>query len=98
MEWAAEEFVKYRIANTTVNEYPFPHFVIENIFPTDYYMQILQNWPVVTASSIADTPRTSGDSYKERHIISLPKLGIEPTGKVKNFGKAFPSGFWEIDF
>ena len=91
---AAEEFVKYRIANTTVNEYPFPHFVIENIFPTDYYMQILQNWPGSDRfTSIADTPRTSGDSYKERHIVNLPKLGIEPNWQGKEFWESFSEWF-----
>lgn len=73
-----EEFVKYRIANSVVRQYPFPHFFIENIFPDEYYRQILANWPGTDRfKSLAETGRTSGDNYKERHVVSLMKVGEE---------------------
>lgn len=70
---AVEEHVKYRIANTPVLEYPFPHFYVENVFPDDYYRAILAHWPGADCfRSIAGTGRVSG--YEERHILSLMKL------------------------
>lgn len=84
-----EEFVKYRIANTAVRMHPFPHFFVENVFPDEYYREILANWPGSDRfQSLAATGRTSGDAYKERFVVSLMKVGQEEgdwRGKV----------FWE---
>lgn len=68
-----EEFVKYRIANTAVREYPYPHFHVEGVFPEEYYRQILANWPAEARfQSIAETGRTAAGTYRERHVMNLP--------------------------
>lgn len=73
-----EAHVRYRIANTPVREYPFPHFFVEDVFPDAYYRQILANWPGADRfRSIADTGRTSAGAYKERHVVALPKIRKE---------------------
>lgn len=37
--------VCYAIRNAKVNLYPFPHFFIENVFPDDFYHQLISNLP-----------------------------------------------------
>jgi len=95
----AAEHVKYKIANAGVREYPFPHFFIQDIFPKDYFLQILNSWPGADRfTSIADTGRTLGDSYRERHIVSLPKIHEERSWKGKQFWEEFSSWFLGDDF
>ncbi|MFZ5723011.1 MAG: hypothetical protein ACOY33_05060 [Pseudomonadota bacterium] len=88
-----EEHVKYRIANTSVREYPYPHFFVENVFPEEYYRQILDLWPGVEYfRSIAETGRTTG--YKERFIISLLELDRQDEAwAARRFWKEFSSWF-----
>jgi hypothetical protein len=95
----AQEHVKYQIVNTRVNDYPFPHFYISDVFPRDYYSQIVNNWPGADRfTSIADTERTSGHSYRERHIVNLPNLHKEPSWRGKEFWQLFSKWFLGDDF
>ncbi len=91
---AVEEYVKYRIANTPVRAYPFPHFFVENVFPQAYYEQILENWPGTDRfQSIAETGRTSGGAYKERHVCALQKIDQEEDWRGKAFWQEFSTWF-----
>ncbi|MFZ5723035.1 MAG: hypothetical protein ACOY33_05180 [Pseudomonadota bacterium] len=66
------EHVCYRIANTPVRTWPFPHFYVTGVFPAGYYRQILDHWPEATAFvSQADSGRSSAGAYRERQILSL---------------------------
>lgn len=66
------EHVCYRIANTPVRNYPFPHFYVTDVFPSDYYRQILEHWPALAAfQSQADSRRSTAGAYRERNILSL---------------------------
>ncbi len=90
-----EEHVKYRIANTAVREYPYPHFFVENVFPDAYYRQIVEFWPGMDQfQSIADTGRITGNAYKERFIISLLKLNLKDENwPARQFWLDFSSWF-----
>lgn len=90
-----EEHVKYRIANAPVRSYPFAHFFVENVFPDEYYRQILANWPGADRfRSLHDTGRTTGDKYKERHVVSLMKVaGEEGDWRGKEFWIEFSRWF-----
>ena len=67
----AEQYVKYKISNTPILEYPFPHFCLNNVFPADFYQSIINNLPSNEHYvSISDTGRIRG-SYKERYIIDF---------------------------
>lgn len=93
------EHVKYQLANTPVRKYPFPHFFVENVFPEDYYQQILANWPGEDRfKSIAETGRTSAGAYKERHIVALPKIDQEADWKGKAFWQEFSHWFLGAEF
>lgn len=40
------ERVIYNIMNTPIRDYPFPHFVVENVWPDNFFDQILAQLPV----------------------------------------------------
>jgi hypothetical protein len=40
-----EEHVRYQIANASLRSYPFPHFYVPQVFPEDYYRELLANLP-----------------------------------------------------
>lgn len=93
-----EEHVKYRIANTPVREYPFPHFFVENVFPDEYYRRILELWPGEEYfRSIAETNRTSG--YAERFVMSLLTLDKESDAwEARRFWQEFATWFCGPEF
>lgn len=41
----ALEHVVYQLRNAKINEYPFPHFYIEEVFPWDFYAKLRENLP-----------------------------------------------------
>ena len=59
-----------RVAETTTTESPFPHLVIDNVFPDDYYAQMLANFPTPESlRSISASGRVATDAYKERSVV-----------------------------
>ena len=69
MSFNAELAVTYRIANTPMRHFPYPHIYVEEVFEPAFYEQILAHLPSDEAlSSIAATGRT-GNRYSERHIM-----------------------------
>ncbi|MDP1682152.1 MAG: hypothetical protein Q8L39_10325 [Burkholderiales bacterium] len=83
----AEQYVIYRVLNAPLNEYPYPHLYIENIFPFDFYQLLRENWPVANNFvSLANTGRVSSGDYKERHVIRFTPSEIE---KLQNGRQAF---------
>ena len=87
MSSSVEQYVIYRILNAPLNEYPFPHLYIENIFPPDFYRLLRENWPVANSFvSLADTGRVSSGDYKERCVIQFTPCEIE---KLRNGEQAF---------
>lgn len=73
-----ELHVIYRILNSQINIYPFPHLYVENVFSNDFYLQLRKNWPNSNNFvSLADTGRVSSGDYKERHIVRFTKPEIE---------------------
>lgn len=66
------EHVCYRIANTQVRTYPFPHFYVTDVFPPAYYREIRERWPATAHfRSQAESGRSTPGAYKERAILSL---------------------------
>ena len=39
------EHIKHKIMNAQINQYPYPHISINEIFPPEFYKQILENIP-----------------------------------------------------
>lgn len=70
------ESVIYTINNMKVNIYPYPHFYVENIFPEDFYDDLLLNWPDdQNFMNINDTGRVNGD-YQNRFVIPIEQESI----------------------
>lgn len=62
--------VKYKILNAPVKRWPFSHFYIENVFPQDFYSDILASLPPHEDYS------TYGTSYKGRKFANPTKLDL----------------------
>lgn len=70
-----EQYVKYKICNAPIMEYPFPHFYVNNIFPEAYYQSIIKNLPGSEHYiNINDAGRTY--NYMDRFIIDFKKDGF----------------------
>lgn len=39
------QHVIYKLRNAQISEYPFPHFYVEDVFPADFYSQLLASLP-----------------------------------------------------
>jgi len=65
--------VLYRIGNATVREYPYPHIYVPDIFPADFYAEMLRNLPPQGAlKNLGELGRiTQGDAYPERGVLPL---------------------------
>jgi hypothetical protein len=62
--------VIYRIANAQVRTYPFPHFYLRDVFPADFYRELLAQLPgPENMSSLEEMGRAKG--YPERAVMQL---------------------------
>jgi FkbM family methyltransferase len=64
------QHVLQRVARAEVIEDPCPYLVVDEVFPKDYYAEMLANFPSHDSlRSISETGRTRGDVYKERLVV-----------------------------
>ena len=89
-----EQQVMYRIGNAPLRTWPYPHFVVEDVFPADYYAQLLDALPPLDSyRTIADAGRVSQatpDAYRQRHTIDLTRPEPERFPPAQ---RAFWAGF-----
>src|SRR5271170_4266699 len=72
MEQEAFEHLLYRIGNVRIRSYPYPHFHIEEIFPDDFYQDLLANLPDPSLyHSLSKTKVVTEGAYKERFMMGL---------------------------
>ena len=97
----AELHVAYRIVNTPILNFPFPHFYVENVFPHDFYSKIQENLlEEKEMTSMGDLyPQNSGlASYKDRFVMDFTRAdSMNKVGKKKrefwtSFGENFSKG------
>jgi FkbM family methyltransferase len=56
-----------RVARAPVCAAPFPHAVIDDVFPPDYYAEMLRQFPALSSMRpLSETGRVGKDDYKER--------------------------------
>lgn len=84
------EYMKYKILNTPINNYPYPHILIENIFPNEFYNTILHNIPKYDQY----TPKPK---YPGRHTLTLENFDLLDDEK-KIFWKQVNSWLKSTDF
>lgn len=88
MSSAAELHLLYRIGNAPVNLFPFPHFYVRDVFPADFYAELVKHIPPREALSPINEVRAVSPEYgKTRSVLILDR---ESVGKL-----AEPlRGFW----
>lgn len=64
----AEHHLIYRIANTEVRRFPYPHFYVENVFPADFYARVRAFFPSSEAMPALKTIRPVGSGYPEQRL------------------------------
>ena len=74
------EYMKYKIQNTPVLTYPYPHILIENIFPQEFYNDIIKNIPSVEEF----TPKPK---YPGRKTLTLDEIENLDDRKKDFWGK-----------
>jgi hypothetical protein len=65
--------VLYKIGNATVREYPYPHIYVPDIFPADFYRELLGSLPPQAAlKNLGELGRVAADNtYPERGVLPL---------------------------
>jgi hypothetical protein len=64
--------VLYKVGNAQVHEYPYPHIYVPDVFPADYYAEMLRNLPPQAAlKTLGELDRISGGDYPERGVLPL---------------------------
>ncbi len=67
MSSAVRQHAIYRLANTPVRAYPFPHVVVEDILPADTYAELQANLPTDEQFTVlADSGRVGGHYSRAR--------------------------------
>jgi hypothetical protein len=65
--------VLYNIGNALVREFPYPHLYVPDVFPADFYREMLRNLPPQSAlKNLGELGRvTAGNTYPERGVLPL---------------------------
>lgn len=62
--------VMERVARAETVESPFPYLVVDEVFPPDYYAEMIDQFPAPDSlRSINETGRVTGKGYPERHVV-----------------------------
>jgi hypothetical protein len=81
--------VQYQIANAPVLAFPYPHILVHDIFPADFYRELRANLPEKSAlNTLGALGRIQGADYPARLVMPLTRDAVA----------ALPGGqraFWE---
>src|SRR5262245_45575176 len=82
--------VLYKIGNTQVREFPFPHIYVPEVFPAGFFAELRRNLPPQeTLRTLGELGRvTGGDGYPERGVMPLTPRNLEAL-------QGGPRAFWE---
>jgi hypothetical protein len=84
------EYVKYKILNAPIITYPFPHIMIDDIFPKKFYQELLENIPTIAEF----TPKPK---YPGRKTLTLDEID-RLNEKKKKFWEQMEMWFKSEDF
>jgi hypothetical protein len=74
--------VLYKIGNTPMLEYPYPHIYVPDLFPQDFYSELRGNLPPQSAlRNLGELGRVKGNDYPARGVLPLTPqhlAGLEP--------------------
>ena len=62
----------YKVANAPVAEFPFPHILVRDVFPADYYRELREHLPPLEVfKSLQSLGRVSGSYPDARGVLPL---------------------------
>jgi hypothetical protein len=88
MSSSAEMHLAYRIANTPILQFPFPHIYVENVFPEDFYRKLREHLPPKEHFSTLSALKRVKGAYPDTRLVLL----LEPD-RVDAIGEPYRS-FW----
>ena len=72
MSSAAELHCLYQIANAPMREFPYPHLYVRDVFPADFYAELLRNLPPESQlKTLSALKRVDGDYPDTRLVMPL---------------------------
>ena len=89
-----------RVEKATVTESPFPYLVVDQVFPDDYYAQMIEHFPTGDSlRSISETGRVRQDLYKERLVVLFTDDEFaRMTPRQQRFWREFSSWMYTDQF
>lgn len=84
--------VGQKLANVKIDNHPYPHFVIDNIFPDEFYKELLKNpIPKNDLVNLVESKRVGSGYSGARYVVnldpSMPTLSYELRSLYENFAK-----------
>jgi hypothetical protein len=72
MSSAVDLHVLYQIANAPIREFPYPHILVREVFPPDFYRELRANLPEKSAlKTLGALGRVHGTDYPARLVMPL---------------------------
>lgn len=89
-----------KIINTPIITDPFPYLVVDNIFPADYYQQILAHFPHLDATRpLSESGRVQKGLYEERLAVLFNSSDFSRmTSEQVDFWSEFSSWLYSHEF
>ena len=67
----------YQVMNTPIREYPYPHFFTTNVFPQNFYAEIMKHMPdendyqTLKEQGVVHIPSDEVEKFERRSVITL---------------------------
>ncbi len=69
---SAEMQLLYKVANAPIESFPYPHILVHDVFPQDFYQQLRSHLPPSSAyKSLKALGRVSGNYAETRSVLPL---------------------------
>lgn len=94
------QHVLEQVERAHVVESPFPYVVVDNVFPPDYYQELLEKFPSTDMMEpISETGRVHKDLYHERHVVLFTDEAFaRMTLRQQHFWREFASWMYTDQF
>jgi hypothetical protein len=89
MSSSAELHVVYKIANAPIRVFPYPHILVHEVFPPDFYAELRRHLPPRERLKTLNSMGRVGSDYPETRLV----LPLTPAG-VESLEEPY-RGFWE---
>jgi len=92
--------ISQRVQSTKTELMPFPHLVVDDVFPKEYYQEVIKNFPTgATLRPIGETGRVPLNQYKERHTVLFEEEDFSRLTPLQNtFWREFASWMYTDQF